>query len=298
MTGLAPTPVPYDADARSASLPRNVVGGAQSLWPHSGKVAVPATARREGRRPRGRTPGFTLIELLVVLGMIAILAGLMFGGLQAGLATARRMKCAANLRSLATAAVAFAEENNGEFPWGLRTVDGYESYSWDFVVPTGGKPQPGPLWSGYGVNEVLQCPGFIGGKANWDKDPYTGYNYNVSYIGKVQGDPGRRTAPALLSQVEDAARTALFGDGQYEGGANKFMRAPKVRRDDPDCSGSGGLVNAGTQGFRHRGRTNIAFCDAHVEALGRSYQANGKEGFVAPGCGFVSPDNSLYSLKK
>ena len=101
--------------------------------------------------------------------------------------------------------------------------------------------------------------------------------------------------PALLSQIEDPARTALFGDGQYAGGANKFMRAP-VRDRAFDGSGTS-LREAGTQGFRHRGRTNVAFCDGHVESLDTPYRKGG-EGFVSPGCGFLSPDNSLYSLAK
>ena len=142
---------------------------------------------------------------------------------------------------------------------------------------------------------VLQCPSFVGGAANWQGDPFTGYNYNCSYVGKVEGDPGARAAPALLSQVEDPARTALFGDGQYAGGANKFMRAP-VREKAFDGSGTG-VREAGTQGFRHRGRTNVAFCDGHVETLAKPYR-RGDEGFVSAGCGFLSPDNSLYSLVK
>jgi len=28
---------------------------------------------------------------------------------------------------------------------------------------------------------------------------------------------------------------------------------------------------AGTQGFRHRGQTNVAFCDGHAESLGTRY---------------------------
>jgi prepilin-type processing-associated H-X9-DG protein len=54
---------------------------------------------------------------------------------------------------------------------------------------------------------------------------------------------------------------------------------------------------AGTQGYRHRGKTNIAFCDGHVEEISEVYNASGVEGFVSSRCGFISPDNSLYSLE-
>ena len=60
--------------------------------------------------------------------------------------------------------------------------------------------------------------------------------------------------------------------------------------------GSGKSIRlAGTQGFRHRGLTNVAFCDGHVESLAQPYQYGGEEGFTAQDCGFLSPDNRLYS---
>ena len=59
-----------------------------------------------------------------------------------------------------------------------------------------------------------------------------------------------------------------------------------------------GFFLAGTQGFRHRGKTNVAFCDGHVESLRKPYTADGSPGNTAPGCGFLSPDNRLYSLDK
>ena len=240
---------------------------------------------------------FTLVELLVAIAILGLLAGLVAIGVDAARESARSARCASNLRSMAQAALVYAGEHRGEFPWGMR-VEGGRLVCWDFEPDPAGRPAPGALWKGiadHGAMGVLQCPSFVGGAANWQGDPFTGYNYNCSYVGKVEGDPGGRASPALLSQIEDPARTALFGDGQYAGGANKFMRAP-VRDKAHDGSGTG-VREAGTQGFRHRGRTNVAFCDGHVETLAKPYRKGG-EGFVADGCGFLSPDNSLYSLVK
>lgn len=245
-------------------------------------------------RPRA---AFTLVELLVAIAVVAVLAALLFPALERSRDAARTAACASNLRQLAAAALSYAGEHRGQFPWGLR-VEGGETACWDFIVGADGKARPGLLWDhvpGEDRKRVLQCPAFLGGEANWRGDPLTGYNYNCSYVGKVEGDSGGRDAPARLPQIEDPARTALFGDGEYAGGANKFMRAP-VRDRAHDGSGTG-VREAGTQGFRHRGRTNVAFCDGHVEALSKPYRKGG-EGFVSPGCGFLSPDNSLYSLAK
>ena len=240
---------------------------------------------------------FTLVELLVAIAVIGLLAMLVVPAVERARESARTAACASNLRQLAAAALAYAGEHRGQFPWGMRTENG-EMACWDFVVGADGKARPGLLWDhvpGAGAGQVMQCPSFLGGNANWRGDPFTGYNYNCSYVGKVEGDAGDRMAPAFLAQIEDPARTALFGDGEYAGGANKFMRAP-VRDRAFDGSGNG-VREAGTQGFRHGGRTNVAFADGHVASLDKPYRKGG-EGFVSDGCGFISPDNSLYSLSK
>lgn len=251
---------------------------------HSGTIAVSSNL------------GFTLIEMLVVVAIASVLMTFTVSAVGNARAAAQRSKCASNLRGMVMAATAYAEDHKGQFPWASRKMKGYKSWCWDFVIPSGGEPRPGTMWDGYGLTSVLQCPSFAGGNANWDGDPYTGYNYNASFIGKVEGDPATRQAPAMLSQIEDPARTAMFGDGQYGSGANKFMRSPKADRSS-DFSGKY-IRESGTQGFRHGGKTNVAFADGHVEALSKPYKLGGAEGFTAPGCGFISADNSLYSLKK
>ena len=239
--------------------------------------------------------GFSLIEMLVVMGTMAVLAGMTAGSVGAARDAARRAECASNLGMMAKAALAYADDHRGQFPWASRRVNG-ETVCWDFVTAKDGSVRPGEMWNGYGIASVIQCPAFAGGKANWKNNPYTGYNYNCSYIGKVQGDPAKRKSPARIAEVRDPARTALFGDGQYGAGANKFMRAP-VREVDFDGSNKS-VRESGTQGFRHRGKTNVAFCDGHVESLAQPYQSGGKEGVTAKDCGFLSPDNRLYSLEK
>ena len=244
-----------------------------------------------------RKAGFTLVELVVVVAVVGALAALAAAGAAAAREAGREAKCASNLRQLAQAALLYAGEHHDEFPWGLQ-IDGGTMRCWDFTTGPDGVATPGAVWDfvpDAGAARVLQCPSFLGGEANWSGDPYTGYNYNCSFVGKVEGDLGGRARPARLSQLADPARTALFGDGQYAGGANKFMRAPER---DRAFDGSGDSIRrAGTQGFRHRGRTNVAFADGHVQALSKPYRKGG-EGETAPGCGFLSPDNSLYSLSK
>jgi prepilin-type processing-associated H-X9-DG protein len=137
--------------------------------------------------------------------------------------------------------------------------------------------------------EIHQCPSFTG-DARSPGDPFTGYNYNTSYVGHGQGEAIE--APITSTQVRMPPECALFGDGQFSDGANKYMRSPWK---DPKGGGDNlDARTAGTQGYRHLGRTNVAFCDAHAVAWNRRCTANSEQKEPAPGTGFLSPDNRLY----
>ena len=230
---------------------------------------------------------FTLVELLVVVGIVALIVGILLPTMSRARGQARSTACVANLRQLALAAQHYALHNGGRFPvakWGADF--------WDFSI-VNGKPVPGLLWRGHSDLRVQQCPGFDG-RAN-SLDPHTGYNYNTSYIGHGQGETVE--APAKLDQVRDPGRTALFGDGEWAAGANKFMRAPLRHAGLDETLPS--VRAAGTQGFRHRGATNVAFVDGHVESWRERHAktADPQMPPVAEGTGFLSKDNSMYDLE-
>ncbi len=84
------------------------------------------------RNTTGISKGFTLIELLVVIAIIAVLLSILIPSLQLAKDQAKRVGCSANLRSLAMAAILYAEENDGHTP--CSTVD------WN--------SGPGPGWVG------------------------------------------------------------------------------------------------------------------------------------------------------
>lgn len=66
-------------------------------------------------RTRRVGEGFTLIEMLVVIAIIAILAGLFLGPINAARAKARRVYCLNNVKEIARAAILFLEESDGGF---------------------------------------------------------------------------------------------------------------------------------------------------------------------------------------
>jgi prepilin-type processing-associated H-X9-DG protein len=234
-----------------------------------------------------------MLELLAVIAIISILAAMLLPALSRSKATAKRIQCLSNLHQMTIAARVYVSDNANSYPIAYYWDDQKDiDYVWDLTTIEGNPSRviPGLLWQSQGNIQIQQCPSF-NGSANWLTDPYTGYNYNTSYIGHGQDES--IPEPAKDSDVLHPAKTALFGDGQYSAGADKFMRAPFPNPGDADFWGR----NSGTQGFRHQGLSNAAFCDGHAASLRNCYTNNSENAAVALGTGFLSPDNSLYDLE-
>jgi prepilin-type processing-associated H-X9-DG protein len=242
-----------------------------------------------------KSNALTLVELLVVVGIVALLFAMLLPSLSGARQSAQSTQCLSNLRQMAIAAQTYAIHHDGRLPIAYYYAnDGTRSYThaWDLTtIEENGAiidVIPGVLWLGQGPGQIQQCPSFEGG-ANWLADPYTGYNYNTSYIGHGQFES--IPAPVKVSQIRIPSRVAMFGDGQYLAGGNKFMRAPFPNPGDESFTGRW----AGTQGFRHRTQTNVAFVDGHTQSLPDRFtiNADGAEN-IAPGTGFLSRDNRMY----
>ncbi|MEQ9454669.1 MAG: prepilin-type N-terminal cleavage/methylation domain-containing protein [Phycisphaeraceae bacterium] len=86
--------------------------------------------------------GFTLIELLVVISIIALLIGILLPALGAARRTARQMQSNANVRSIHTSMVTFAQGNGERFP-GLDTrgrIIPADNTQWRVGPPAGTNP--------------------------------------------------------------------------------------------------------------------------------------------------------------
>jgi prepilin-type processing-associated H-X9-DG protein len=237
-----------------------------------------------------------LIELLVVIALIAILAAVLLPALARAKATAKKTQCLSNLRQMAVAAQVFVDNHDDSFPkaYWLTNENGVNiSYAWDLTTIAGSPMRvvPGVLWEGSGAQELQQCPSFQGG-VNWLVDPFTGYNYNTSFLGHGQFES--IPEPAKASAIRNPTATVVLGDGEYSAGANKFMRAPFPNPGDASFSGRW----AGTQGFRHAKQSNASFADGHVQSLRQRFTKNKDgEAKVAADTGFLSEANALYDLE-
>jgi competence protein ComGC len=85
------------------------------MWPKGKPNQAP------GKQCVTRRSGFTLLQLIVVVGIITALFALTFGLFQRGRSAARRAHCDMNLKAIAVALDAFAQEN-GEYPQELQEL--------------------------------------------------------------------------------------------------------------------------------------------------------------------------------
>ena len=252
--------------------------------------------------------GFSLIELLTVISVISLLMGIMIPALAKARSAGRSIVCLSNMRQLALAAQTYANTNNDFYP---IAYDGDKSDPtdsieiepwWDFTHITDSstgetRNEPGILWQGDTVMKIHECPSFEDNSGS--SDPFTGYNYNTSYIG--HGILEWIKIPARRVAVLRPGQCALFGDGEQINGTNKFMRSPF-----PDSHDFFTFRAAGAQGFRHDGKTNVVWCDGHADSHRKVYTKsissqetllNNYNETANIKIGFLSPDNSAYDLK-
>lgn len=244
---------------------------------------------------RSSRSAFTLIELLVVIAIIALLVSILLPSLSRARELAKGVYCLNNLDQMVTAAQTYTNENHGRYPIAVYFENNWaDTYSWDFTTLTSGgslEILPGLLWQDQRVERIHQCPSFDG-RSNTQADPYTGYNYNTSFVG--HGDPdgkGGIYPSARATDIRSAGTCVLFGDGEWANGANKYMRAPSGA-GNPYESWADSYRHAGTQGYRHVGKTNAGFADGHAEPIAQRF--TGGHGNIADGTGFISDTNELY----
>jgi len=190
-------------------------------------------------RPRH---GFTLVELLVVL------AALSFPYLTSSLSRARTAACAGNLRSIGVGLIAFAGDNNENFPEAGAIVP------YDTTDPTTGQypwmEQIEPYLGGKGA-AVFKCP---------DSSLTVPCDKTYSYfMGAHAAYSGTQTFGAVsLLKMQDVSQHVLAGDVAF----NIFSAADADKDDygqDPAFNGNAGTIPI------HLGSVNILFADGHVE---------------------------------
>lgn len=246
--------------------------------------------------------GVTIIEIIVVIAIIAMLLGLTSLTLSGVRSAGRNVSCLNNLRQMSIGARQYALQYN-YFPPAIRYErrnGGLIRLTWDWVTTFDGQIiDSGALWQFTdNPGEIHQCPEYEG-PSNFNGDPFTGYNYNTSYLGGEAPFPQvgwNLFRPGIPSSTCTRSSTCVvFGDGGWLNGANKFMRAPENPESMPWS-----LVYSGGQAFRHRGSTNTAYIDGHVGHVSRPRKGiHATDSLLSafmdyPDNGFLSNDDRAY----
>ncbi len=216
--------------------------------------------------PDMRRAAFTLVELLVVVAILGVLAALIMAGVRVAAEAGQATRCTSNLRQLATAALTYAGDHDGEF---VPAQDPTNTIRWHGTRAAIGaefRPDEGPLAPYLGKEgRVKLCPTLrdvLSGHQTFEEGT-GGYGYNAVYVG---GKPGRPYNPERLVNIPRPAQTVLFTDTAFprESGLQEYAYCEPFQWVDVTGRLRGRL--SASVHFRHRGTANVAWCDGHVTA--------------------------------
>lgn len=241
---------------------------------------------------------FSLMEMLVVIAVVTVLMSLMVPAVSSVRDSTQSTHCRTNLRQMGIATQLYTTEYRS-YPLALQfdtSTSPTKVIEWDWVKAGNTLVGPGPLWQFTNdPDHVMQCPSFDG-SANSPGDPYTGYNYNTTYIGgeAMAWNPSVIRGGTRPSRVHRPTNCAMFGCAGFSAGGNKFMRAPM---------GSEGFglytVYSGAQAFRHQRTCNVAHVDGSVVGYHHAFPGKLANETVLkhmghPENGFLSDNDDAY----
>lgn len=196
-----------------------------------------------------RLRGFTLTELLVVIGVISILAGLIFPSLRRTMESSRSAFCLSNLRQIGVAVAAYVGDNDGVLP-SSQVKDGEDPFAegatgtvvwlqrvWPYACPervypglTGTYPLPSQL-----KRTIFECK-----EAGDD----VGVSFQRSYGYNHYSGDFKPLTPDRLIAIPRPGGACLVAD---------------VR--------NGSQLHRTTLNPRHDGKANVVYVDGHAAPM-------------------------------
>jgi prepilin-type N-terminal cleavage/methylation domain-containing protein/prepilin-type processing-associated H-X9-DG protein len=228
-----------------------------------------------------RRTAFTLIELLVVIGIISILAAILFPVFARVRENARRASCQSNLKQIALGIMQYSQDYDEYFPLVAYNLSGAPIGGWVFTT------QP-YLKS----TQIFQCPSQPNrdntapdiNSESWGASDYF-YNSNLGVMDTSTNCPNQKFI-VKEAEVDSPASVIMLGDGG-RGGAHNIANCPPVGTTpgalDPvrrprSCDVPGWLTRSYTNinawatqteydaiKITHLDGMNVGFVDGHVK---------------------------------
>jgi len=227
--------------------------------------------------------GFTLIELLLVIGIIAILAAILFPALNAATGKANESKCLANARQWGSATTLYVAENEGAFPsqgsnpsFADPQPSANLTNAWyQALPPLVGSPAMSNLWIVRKMprprdKSIFICPAAKPEPTiQSDRDYYSNYAQNQWLEAGNRGCSGSGASGfsrfLRMSQVPRPASFVVMTEQSTGVGANgqngyKYGQTHVVYMGYP----------ASGDAFRHNGRACVTFADGHAGSFAKA----------------------------
>lgn len=213
---------------------------------------------------------FTLVEILVVIGILALLAAILFPVFSRAKASAKSTDCLAKSSQLLKATMLYVTDCDGHYPQSRKTVGDPWSADADGALeePDYGSifprldPYLGTRFTNMACMEDRDPHGTICESLNPDVPDLASYLYNGSFaFGLVE------------SGVDRPSETILFAERRSEtiDGVQPFcnyLYRPWFNPSNPDAPENDMDDTAGAVATqRHHGRSNYGFADGHAKIL-------------------------------